>query len=762
MSSSKRFQSRAGRDVNKDSFIHEWPEKGLILFESPADPQPQIKVEHNRVVELDGRPEAEFDLLDRFIAKYAINAGIAEACMEMDSLVLARMLADFNVTRHEVIRVFSGLTPAKITQVVNRLNVVEMMTALQKMRARRTPSNQAHVTNRKEHPALLAADAAEAVERGFSELETTVGVARYAPFNALALLIGSQTGRGTALTQCAVEEALSLQLALLGLTTYAETLSVYGTEQAFRDGDDTPWSKAFLASAYASRGIKVRFTSGTGSEALMGHSEGKSMLYLEARCLMVIKGAGSQGVQNGSISCIALPESLPGGVRGVMAENLIATLLDLELASGNDAMASHSQIRKSSKLMLQMLPGTDFIFSGYSSMPREDNLFGGGNFDADDLDDYNVLQRDMQVDGGLRPVREDEVLAVRRRAARAVQAVFCSFNLPKITDAEVEAAVMARSSTDMPSRDVVADLGAAEDFLKQGRNGIDVIQALAVGGFRDIAEKILGLQKLRVSGDYLQTSAVVLPGPKVMSAINDPNDYRGPGTGYAMRPDRWQEVADIPQALDPQKIGQPGAAQQTMTLEEVGEARPGFDLKEIVIALGPAFGTAMDATLLGLPHEEVLRSLIEGIEAEGLKARVVKIYSTSDCGFIGHAGSQLSGSGISIGIQSKGTTVIHRRDLEPLNNLELFPQAPNLTLDSYRVIGRNAAKYAKGEAVLPVPIQIDNMARLKYIVNTTLLHHRETAVVVKGRPPEEIRVEFGRVQTSRLHADRAVTTQPSK
>ena len=36
----------------------------------------------------------------------------------------------------------------------------------------------------------------EAALRGFSELETTVGVTRYAPLNALALLIGSQAGRG--------------------------------------------------------------------------------------------------------------------------------------------------------------------------------------------------------------------------------------------------------------------------------------------------------------------------------------------------------------------------------------------------------------------------------------------------------------------------------------------------------------------------------------------------------------------------------------
>jgi propanediol dehydratase medium subunit len=145
-------------------------------------------------------------------------------------------------------------------------------------------------------------------------------------------------------------------------------------------------------------------------------------------------------------------------------------------------------------------------------------------------------------------------------------------------------------------------------------------------------------------------------------------------------------------------------------------------------------------TLLGLAHAEVLGALIRGVEEEGLRVRVVKIRHTSDCGFIGHAGAKLSGSGIAVGIQSKGTTVIHRKDLEPLNNLELFPQAPNLTLESYRVIGRNAAKYAKGEPVLPVPVQIDNMARLKYIVKTTILHLRETEQVVKGGAPREVRL----------------------
>ena len=240
------------------------------------------------------------------------------------------------------------------------------MFALKKLRARRAPANQAHVTNLKENPALLAADAAEAGARGFAEVETTVGVSRYAPLNAIAMLVGSQMGRPGVMTQCAVEERRNLQLAIQGLVTYAETLSVYGTEPVFVDGDDTPWSKAFLASAYASRGVKVRFTSGGGSEALMGHAEGKSMLYLEARCLAASARPARRASRTGRSPASRSCSRVPAGTREILAENLLAAWLDLEVASGNDAIASHSEIRKTAKLMGQFLPGTDFVTSGYS------------------------------------------------------------------------------------------------------------------------------------------------------------------------------------------------------------------------------------------------------------------------------------------------------------------------------------------------------------------------------------------------------------
>ena len=743
MAKSKRFELLAQREVNKDSFIQEWPEVGLVNMESPFDPKPGLVVRQGIVAEMDGKKRKEFDIIDFFILQHGLDLEQAEKSMKMDSLKIARKVIDIGVSRKEVVRIFSGLTPAKILEVVKHLDTVEMMMALHKMRARKTPANQAHVTNRRENPLLLAADAAEAALRGFAEEETTVAVPRSAAMNALAVLVGSQTGRGGVLTQCAVEEALNLKLGMLGLTTYSETLSVYGTESTFRDGDDTPWSKAFLASAYASRGTKIRFSSGTGSEVLMGNSEGRSMLYLEIRCLMCIKGAGSQGVQNGSISCIALPLSLPGGGRTVLAENLIATLLDLEVASGNDAMSSHSDIRKSAKLMTQFLPGTDFITSGYSAMPRQDNLFGGGNFDSEDYDDYLVLQRDFLVNGGIVPVEEGDVIRIREKAGKAIQALFRELGFPPITDAEIAVAVTAHTSRDMPERNRVEDLKASERILEENITGLDVARALGKLGYRDIAERILEIQKQRVAGDHLQTSAIFDASFQVRSAINDPNDYQGPGTGYRLTGEARRKLTDIPQARDPRGMATRSLSDKPqMGIEETGEAVAGTDRNEVVIGLGPAFGTHLMETIIGLPHAEVLKELLRGIEEEGVTARVIKIYETADCAFIGHRAAQLSGSGIALGIQSKGTTVVHQKDLSPLNNLELLSQASNLTIETYRAIGRNAARYVKGEPPFPVPTVIDNMARLKYIVKTTLMHMKETEQVDPDRSPRELRIEF--------------------
>lgn len=551
---SKRFEVLSERAVNKDGFIGEWKEEGLIAMDSPLDPKSSLVIKDGKIIELDGKKREDFDMIDLFIADYAIDLRYAEEAMKLSTLEIAKKLVDINVKKEDILKITTGITPAKMVEVISHLNVVEMMMAVQKMRARKTPSNQCHVTNLRDNPVQIAADAAEAAIRGFDEQETTVGIVRYAPFNAIAIFVGSQVGRGGVLTQCSVEEATELELGMKGFTSYAETVSVYGTEQVFTDGDDTPWSKAFLASAYASRGLKMRFTSGTGSEALMGYSEGKSMLYLETRCIYITRGAGVQGLQNGAVSCIGMPGALPGGIRAVLGENLIAMLLDLECASANDQTFSHSDIRRTARTLMQMLPGTDFIFSGYSAVPNYDNMFAGSNFDAEDFDDYNILQRDLKVDGGLRPVSEDEVIKIRNKAAKAIQGLFKELDLPEITDEEVYAATYAHGSKDMPVRDVVQDLKGAEELLKRGITGLDLVKALSKSGFKDVAENVLNMLKQRVSGDYLQTSAILNKDFKIVSAINDKNDYMGPGSGYRISEERWNEISNIPTAIKPESI----------------------------------------------------------------------------------------------------------------------------------------------------------------------------------------------------------------
>jgi len=753
MKRSKRFEALEKRPVNLDGFSEEWADVGLIVMNSPHDPKPQLRIEDGEIVELDGKKKEEFDLIDLFISRYGIDLAHAEKCMAIPSVDIAKMLVDINVRREQIVKICSAVTPAKIVEIVGYLNSVEIMLAQMKMRTRKTPANQAHATNLMDNPVLIAADAAEAAVRGFAELETTCAVARYAPFNAMALLIGSQVGRGGVLTQCSMEEATELELGMRGLTSYAETVSVYGTDQALVEGDDTPWSKAFLASAYASRGIKMRFTSGTGSEVLMACAEKKSMLYLEARCIFLTKSAGVQGLQNGAINCIPLTAALPAGFLAIAAENLIASMLNLEVASGNDTTFSHSDLRRTAKLMMQMMPGTDFICSGFGGIPNFDNVFAGSNTDCDDYDDYYAFQRDMRVDGGIVPIREVEAIEIRKKASTACQALFRALDLPEISDEEVEAAIYAHSYLDMPKRNMPEDLVAAKEMMTKGITGFDIVKVFYENGFTDLADNILSLLKQRITGDYLQTAAILDDEFKVVAAINDANDYVGPGTGYSLSPEKWARLKKKYGALKPEKYGATldhaqipdsvkGLKMVDLELKSTGPAQPGTKPNEIVIALSPAFGLQHKRNITSIPHGNILKELMAGIEEEGLRIRCIRVNSTSDLASIASKGSMLSGSGISIGIQSKGTVVIHKCDMAPLDNLELFPQAPLYSLDIFRQIGKNAAKYAKGQTPQPVQTLNDQMVPSKFLVKATVLHIKETELVQFDKGPDELAVKL--------------------
>lgn len=180
----------------------------------------------------------------------------------------------------------------------------------------------------------------------------------------------------------------------------------------------------------------------------------------------------------------------------------------------------------------------------------------------------------------------------------------------------------------------------------------------------------------------------------------------------------------------------------SLVQEEKGEAFKGAGGNEVVVALGPAFGDRIKRTIVDIPHSVVLREVIAGIEEEGVKPRIIKVWRTSDLAFMAHDAAKISGSGIGIGIQSRGTAVIHQRDLQPLNNLELFPQSPLLDPETFRAIGKNAARYAKGQSPDPVPVRNDQMARPKYQAKAALMHLKETGLVKPGAKPVELQVSF--------------------
>ncbi len=743
----RRYSDWDDRPLRLDKFARDDAANGFAAFKSPADPSSGVDIAQGRIASMDGVLAHDFDMIDAFIAEHHLDPDIATEAMAMDSGEVARMLVDMHVPRADLVRLARGMTPAKLTNVVSRLNALEIAFAYTKMRPRKTPGNQAHVTNAKDDPLQLAADAAIAVGLGFDELETTMRVSRNSWSNALACVVGSSVGRWGALFQCSSEEAEELRIGMSGFTSYAETVSVYGTEKSFTDGDDTPWSKAFLVAAYASRGIKARCTSGGGAELLMGYHEAKSLLYLEARCLCLQRGMGVQGTQNGGIDGAPLTATIAGGMREMMAENLLAVWLDLECASGNDARATESEIRVGAKILPYLIAGSDFICSGFGTILSYDNSFNASLFNGEELEDFLVLQRDFEADGGLTPLPESTALDLRSRAVDAISSVLEELDLARPTP-EMKASVVAASgSRETNSFSTGTTTQISKAIEKRGLTVIDVIRALVKRGFAPEAQNLLQLVKLRVSGDYLQTSAIVRDG-RVISAINDPNDYAGPGTGYRLSDSRREEINGIRDTLGQSEVLKAQALHKKAEARRInyldgGLAGAGQNAYEVVIGISPAFGLQLFQTTGGNNLSAVLKCLIDGIEAGGATARVVRMHHTADTSFLGLSAAKLAGSGIGIGIQAKGTAVIHAHDRLPHNNLELFSNAPITTLEHYTAMGRNAALYALGSDVEPtlVPTQGEALGA-RYHAQVALIHAIETGLVDPDRAPEDVSLKF--------------------
>jgi propanediol dehydratase large subunit len=325
--------------------------------------------------------------------------------------------------------------------------------------------------------------------------------------------------------------------------------------------------------------------------------------------------------------------------------------------------------------------------------------------------------------------------------------VFEELGLASPTEAMKRSVTVASGSDDTESfmpRDVSF---ISEAIKERGITVIDAIKALAKRGFRDEAENLLNLVKLRLSGDYLQTSAMIRDG-RIVSAVNDPNDYLGPGSGYRVSEGRRLELNGIRDVLDQKEVLRSEALHERdeaarIRYRAAGTASQSSDKADVVIGISPAFGLKLFQTTAGHRLSEVLRVMMEAIAKRGLVPRVVRFRHTADTSFLGLSAAQLAGSGVGIGIQAKGTAVIHQQGRLPHNNLELFSNAPVTRIEHYRGLGANAAAYALGEMPEPVVVpQRGEALGSRYHARVAIIYSIETGLTEEGAPPETVDVTF--------------------
>src|SRR4249920_3694822 len=109
---------------------------------------------------------------------------------------------------------------------------------------------------------------------------------------------------------------------------------------------------------------------------------------------------------------------------------------------------------------------------------------------------------------------------------------------------------------------------------------------------------------------------------------------------------------------------------------------------------------------------------------------------------VGLTAARLSGSGVGIGLQGKGTALIHRRDLPPLANLELYSVAPSVDAALYRQLGVNAGRHAKGGTPEPArnPYS-DEAIEARYHTRVVALVGIERGCCDPAAPPRDMVVD---------------------
>ena len=215
-------------------------------------------------------------------------------------------------------------------------------------------------------------------------------------------------------------------------------------------------------------------------------------------------------------------------------------LRNLESCTGNDALMSESDVRRTSRTHPIFIGGSDFICSGFGSIQRYDNMFGPSQWNAEDIDDYlgdaaRLGRRRRPAHrrraGGGAPARAGG----RGRARRLPR----GSAWPTSTTTGSAQAVDAAGSKDVPAADLMTPLSASR-LIRDSRTSrcSTWSRALDESGLRRWRPSGCStMLRARVAGDYLQTVGDLRRGHERAVARHRPERLRR-ARARATRPTR--------------------------------------------------------------------------------------------------------------------------------------------------------------------------------------------------------------------------------
>ncbi len=311
-------------------------------------------------------------------------------------------------------------------------------------------------------------------------------------------------------------------------------------------------------------------------------------------------------------------------------------------------------------------------------------MFGPSNFNAEDIDDFLAMQRDWGVDGGLRTVPPGRLLEPAPRGGAGVRR---RLPLPRPRRLLARRPGRRRRRVEGPRGDRHA--------CRAGRCPGHPPSRADGGGHRGRP------RRMRLSG-VCRTRPGLRPGQARRGLPADVGDLRRAAV-RALPRHRPERLRRPRHRLRPRRPrGRPRSTRSARcaawrtcagpsprwpspacSARARGRPAAGAGPRDVVIGVSPALGAGRLAVPVGpVRGGRAQARCWRAWRRKAAPAGWSGSPATVDLGQIGLAAARLSGSGIGIGLQGKGTALIHRRDLAPLANLELYSVAPSVTLDA--------------------------------------------------------------------------------